>query len=694
MSSAAPVTVIVPVYAGADDVARCLASVLDGAPSIDTPFEVLVIDDASPEAAVVEVLAELAAGPHPVTVRFERNEVNLGFVGTVNRGIAETVGDVVLLNADCIVTEGWLDQLAAAAQSRPDVASVTPLSGSGSICTLPDAVIERFGLDGDDPLVEACARHVRTAGLGLLPTVIAGVGFCMYLTRAAIDACGTFDVASFGAGYGEEVDWSLRAGRLGFVHVVDDATFVHHRGGGSFGSERDERMRRASALLHDRYRFFGPANRAERHDDPISVSMRALELGLTPRRRHRPHVLEVLHRPSEHGGTEKHLEALMAEAAPTHDFSVLHPVDGGFLLTTRWQGADGEIRHELLLPGSAHRITSSWDEVAAGALQLAIDLEPVDAVHVHNLIGHSLAPISVLASLDVPVICSVHDLYLACPHHWLLYRNESACGIPDDRDACGRCMAEVLGGTIEQLDEFRQLAGRAVDAVDHWVFPTRSAADHLLRVHDIPDERIEVIEHGSLIPVDGRAADVDAAAVLHAPLRLAFPGRGWLKKGLRVANELADAVADEGIEVHHLGELREPASPHLVAHGVYRNHDLPALLDDIGAQIVLLPGPYAETFGQVMTEALVAGRPVIGARYGALGERIRAGGLGWTFDPEEPEQLIELVRELDRCRHEVLRATRSALGAPVPTMHEVIDRYQALYDQAIPVAGTGMGRTT
>ena len=688
-----PVTVVVPAYRGAEDVRRCLDSVLRHAPTTATPFVVRAIDDASPEPEVVEVLAaaEAAAGPVPLTV--ERNAENLGFVRTVDRALREAPGDVVLLNADCEVTHGWLDVLAAVARSRPDVASVTPLTGSGSLCTLPDAVVARFRLDADDADVDACADHVARHALALHPEVIAGVGFCLYVTAEALAACGGLDLDTFGAGYGEEVDWCLRAGRLGFVHLVADEAFVHHRGGRSFGAARDERMALASAVLRERYRFFAPANGHERGRDPLAVPFAAVELGLAERDADRPHVLHVLHAPSTYGGTEKHLDALVEGLAATHDASILHPVDSGFLLTTRWQGPDGPVRRELLLPGGATRVDRTWDEVAAGAWRTALDLERVDAIHVHNLIGHSLAPLDVLADVEVPVVCSVHDLYLACPHHWLLYRNEVACGIPDERSACERCLADVLDRPLEHLDRFRALAARAVDVVDAWVFPTRSAADHLLRVHDVPEDRTHVIEHGSLIPVDDRRRTVDEDLVLRAPLRVAFPGRGWRKKGLHVANAVADALAGRGVEVHHLGELRDVASPHLVAHGPYRNDELPALLDELGVQVVLLPGPYAETFGQVMTEALVAGRPVIGARYGALGERIRATGAGWTFDPEDPGEAAALLERLDRCRAEVLRATRRAVATPVPTMDDVIGRYADLYagDRA-PAAADRPGR--
>ena len=129
---------------------------------------------------------------------------------------------------------------------------------------------------------------------------------------------------------------------------------------------------------------------------------------------------------------------------------------------------------------------------------------------------------------------------------------------------------------------------------------------------------------------------------------MAFVGLGWSKKGLDVVNELAEAFRDSSVELHHFGSLKQPASPELHAHGPYDNEVLPDLLHRAGIQVVLLPGPYAETFGIVMSEALAAGIPVIGASYGALGERIRANGSGWTIDPTDPDGIRVLIERLDR----------------------------------------------
>ena len=63
-----------------------------------------------------------------------------------------------------------------------------------------------------------------------------GVGFCMYIRRACLDAVGLFRADLFAQGYGEENDFCLRARHLGWRHVAATGVFVAHIGGQSFGA--------------------------------------------------------------------------------------------------------------------------------------------------------------------------------------------------------------------------------------------------------------------------------------------------------------------------------------------------------------------------------------------------------------------------------------------------------------------------
>lgn len=679
------VTVIVPVYDGLDEVRACLDSVRRWTPTTvgDRSVDILVIDDTAPDPAVrglVDEFASTATADLPVAAVHQAE--NLGFVRTANAGMALAPGDVVLLNADTVVTEGWLDQMATVADD-PFVATVTPLTNHGSICTVPVEIIEAFGLDDDQPRIDDVARFVTASSLHRRPELISGVGFCMWVTRAALDAVGGFDEATFGRGYGEEVDFCIRASRAGFRHLADDATFVFHHGGVSFGDESLPAQATASRVIHDRYRFFARANRRERGDDPLRVPFAALRTGLHRRNPTRRHVLHLLHAPPDAvGGTESHVRSLIDALGDDIDFSVFFPTNSGFVVRTNWRTDDGSVLvDELAFPGAAHRVRRLTDEHVAVALQAVLDVLDVDVVHVQNLVNLSLAPFDVLARFDGPVICSVHDLFLGCPSHSVLYRSTVSCGLPDDPAACARCLPETTSFAPERLGAHRAVVERAVAVVDRWIVPSVAALDHLARVYDLPAERVEVIPHGALVEVDRLRRDPDPVLVHHEPLRLGFAGRGWAKKGLASVNEVCEQVRGTTIEVHHFGPMVDDAHPDLHRHGPFDNGVLPDLLRAAGINVVLLPGHVPETFSYVMTEALAAGIPVIGARHGALGERIRAGGVGWTIDPERADDLVDLVLAIDRCRDELWDVTATVAETPLERADDVALRYGTIYQE-------------
>src|SRR6185369_12713427 len=99
------IDIVIPVYGGARETRRCIESVLATASAGSA--EIVVVNDASPEAALVAYVQQLAAD-HRITLL--ANERNLGFVQSVNRGMAlHDDRDVVLLNSDTEVANDWLE---------------------------------------------------------------------------------------------------------------------------------------------------------------------------------------------------------------------------------------------------------------------------------------------------------------------------------------------------------------------------------------------------------------------------------------------------------------------------------------------------------------------------------------------------------------------------------------------------------
>lgn len=239
------VDVIVPVFTGMQETRRCLEAVLGSYQR--TPFELLVINDASPDPAITAYLGELAQTGR---VTLLVNPGNLGYTETVNRGIQlHPKRDVVLLNSDTEVANDWLDRLRACAYSDPEIGTATPFSNNATICSYP-------GFCRDNPLpvgwsagdLDALFRIVNAGKVGRLPTA---VGFATYLKRECLDATGLFDVGHFPRGYGEENDFCMRASQAGWRHALCADTFVFHAGGVSFGAAREKMVAAAQETLRE-----------------------------------------------------------------------------------------------------------------------------------------------------------------------------------------------------------------------------------------------------------------------------------------------------------------------------------------------------------------------------------------------------------------------------------------------------------
>ena len=245
-----PIDVIVPVYADLTLTRRCIES-LRQAP-VSLPWRLVVVADCPPDPALRAYCASLASEPGVVVLE---NAENLGFVASVNRAMAlAPEREVVLLNSDAEVAGDWLGRLWRCACAVPDAATVTPFSNDATICSYPWPGWEG-GLPGGLGLAALDALFQRThAGQWL--EIPVGVGFCLLIRRDCLNQVGLFDADTFGRGYGEEVDFCLRARAAGWRHLLCADVFVHHAGGASFGSDKASLVAQAQRLIDARHPDF------------------------------------------------------------------------------------------------------------------------------------------------------------------------------------------------------------------------------------------------------------------------------------------------------------------------------------------------------------------------------------------------------------------------------------------------------
>ncbi|MFT4193404.1 glycosyltransferase [Ottowia sp.] len=605
-----PVDVIVPVYRGLEDTRRCLESVL--ASTCATPWRLIVINDASPEPEVTGWLRAFA--PRDPRVTLLENEQNLGFVGTVNRGMALSgEHDVLLLNSDTEVAGDWLDRLRAAAYGDRKVASVTPFSNNATICSYPRFCEDNALPDGwDTARLDALFARVNAGQAVDVPT---GVGFCMYIRRDALRELGLFDVEHFGKGYGEENDFCIRAARAGWrnLHALD--TFVRHFGGVSFGASKSPRERAAMETLrrlHPRYeadvlRFVG--------EDPARSARTAVDLARVLDGG-RPVILAVLH--DRNGGTERHVVELAGLLRERAQFLLLRPLPGQ-RLGLRLPGEDEGFELVFSLPGQG-------EELLALLRRLG-----VRHVHVHHLLGHGEFVQRLPARLGVSYDFTAHDFHFADPGITL---TDASGRYSPARDPAVTGATPPPDADEAALGPWRQQSAEFLNGARFVIAPSRDMLTRLLAL--VPGAPLRLVPHTDIDPTAPLPQPAPPLLEGRRPLRVAVVGALSAIKGADVLEEAAIAARRQGapVEFHLIGyayrTLRAQPHAHLAVYGRYDEKDLPELLRWLQPDLVWFPAQWPETYSYTLSACLQGGWPVVAPDLGAFAERLAGRAWSWV----------------------------------------------------------------
>ena len=608
-----PVDVIVPVYRGLDDTRNCNESVL--ASPCRTHWQLVVINDASPEPEVTTWLREKAAQEPRITLL--ENEENLGFVGTVNRGMAlNTAHDVLLLNSDTVVANDWLDRIRQAAYGDARIASVTPFSNNATICSYP-----RF-CEGNDlpPGMDTAAIDALCARTnpGQVVDVPTGVGFCMYIRRDSLNAVGLFDTEHFGKGYGEENDFCQRAAAAGWrnLHLLD--TFVLHTGGVSFGESKSPRERAAMETLRRLHPRYEADVMAFVQADPARTARLALDVArLQAEAAQQPVVLAVLH--DRAGGTVRHVRELAQFLQGKALFLMLSPAAGGVVVLRR---AEEKEAFEL-----AFRVADQMEELVQALRQLGV-------VHVHyqHLLGHSEAILDLPARLGAAHDFTAHDFYTYC-------KNISLTGIdnryvvPPRAGECGCCEPTDTAPYAGTVAQWRHRNALLLNNARHVLAPSQDTANRIAGF--VPGARVQAVAHTDL-PAQ-LPAPVTHPLTATAPLKIVVLGAMSAIKGADVLEAVAIEAAKRGapVEFHLLGyayrSLQTQPRARLTVHGGYKEEELPALLQWLQPDLAWFPAQWPETYSYTLSACLAAGLPIVAPDIGAFPERLAGRDWSWVM---------------------------------------------------------------
>ena len=646
-------TVIVPVYKNASKLRSCLQSISQsGEP---TSFNLLVINDSPNDDEVNSVLTEFEetfkkSYQNQSQYRYLINSFNLGFIKTVNLAISKCLGDVIILNSDTVVSNDWITRLIEY-KKFPNIASVTPLSNSASICSFPKFNIDQSHYRGLTPnQIDTVFRRLHFSLCHESPT---GVGFCMLMTREAIENIGVFDSVQFSVGYGEENDWCMRALAAGFKNLIAPNIYVGHDHGSSFKDIKNLqqiRFNNANALItkHPTY-----SNKIKEYFSKKDL------LKLTP----------ILTHSLDHEFFEKIPGSTIV--------MVTHQLGGGstkFSIDLQTQYKENGI-NVILISRTADTksiVVSSGDksyqfQYSKSALLAILYVLGPDSIMLNHSITWELDELfDVFMQLSIPYSIYLHDFYWVCPIINLVNSSGSFCGGETRTRVCESCFqqADILTKSRSEkvinrigVSGWRRIAYDLFNKSTEIVAPSDNTKSMYARYFPEFESKINVLER----PMNSTLTNSFNRSTLKSnTLKVVVLGGISKIKGSQIVYELNDLIKSQSlpIDLTVIGSIvprtGRSQSSNLQVTGHYDQSQLFDMLSKHEPMIGLIPSICPETYSYTTSELFCNTIPVMCFNLGAPADRIREIDAGWIVDEISATAILSKLIELNSNRQEIV----------------------------------------
>lgn len=674
------VDIIVPIYNAYEYTEECIKSVIK---HTDLKTHTLIlINDKSPDEKILPMLQKYQTENAEVNIVVLDNEENMGFVKTVNKGMQYSDYDVILLNSDTEVTKNWIEKIQTCAYSNPYIATVTPLTNNGTICSVPN-----FGIDNELPdnmTLEEYAEMIEKISKKRYPELTTGNGFCMFIKREVITELGLLDDDTFQKGYGEENDFCYRALDHGYSHVLCDDTFIYHKGTQSFKKENmtesratliDEHMR----LLRGKHPIYVEKTDQFIANNPIRDIQENVQLNIALY--HKKKILYLVNEWEENlemtGGTSLHIKDLIEKNKQNNIASFVLAPDKYdlarmklYLYTDKRGKEIANFKTDIFQYGQLHYTNRTYHEI----VEMLFDTFQFDLLHVHHFLFQTFDVIDIAKERNVYSIITLHDLYMLCPSVNMVYQDKY-CEIDDKKD-CMKCLHSRLGVNSNILNNWRETCQKVLKKFDKILVPSENTKKQYEKEYS--DLKIEVVEHGvEVIPVEEKARQEKST------FDIAFVGAMAIHKGSMILQELIKKSSHTNIKIHLFGKANDAflskSKVNYSNHGPYKRGELPQLLVNHQIDLVCIFAPWPETYSYTLTESYMAKVPILTFDIGAVGDRVKKDKLGWVISLENSEKILEKIKEISNNKEEYEQIKANFEKYQFKTTQEMQQYYEKLY---------------
>lgn len=667
------VDIIVPIYNAYKAVDECIASIIKHTDL--NKNRLILINDKSTDETILGLLNTYKEKNPELNIVVLDNEVNLGFVGTVNKGMKYSEHDVILLNSDTEVSDFWVEEMENCAYSQEDVATVTALSNNATLASVPNGL--QPNQLPDSITFDEYAHIVYTRSLHRYPQIPTAHGFCMYIRRNVLDTVGYFDQEAFGKGYGEENDFSYRCMDYGYKHLLCDSVIVYHKESQSFNEKKEQLIKENMKILKKRYPLYVKNTERWCSHLPIKDICDNVRIGIE--NVNRDNVLFLIHDWSNVktnvGGTTIHCVDLISRLRKNFNIHVLAPEDGVYKLYSYF--TDSEICNTVGIFKS-NVMTSFYDADYRFMLETIIDGLGITTVHVHHMIGHYFDIVDVCKEKDIHSIITLHDFYSLCPTINLLYMNKEYCMEMEHKD-CVHCLKDKMNVRNNIIKNWQMHWNQFLLKFDEIIVPSNSTKEIIENVYTNID--CHVVEHGIDLKRN-QAIEKKNDEVFN----VAFVGVMLPHKGSKVLEYFVKHCSSKKIKFHLFGQahsdLLKKNHSNYVYHGRYTRSELPQLLKESKIHLVCNLSIWPETYSYTLSETIASGVPVLSYNLGAVGERIQKNAFGWVLDTKDMEHALKKVIDISKNLNDYNEKIKNINAYIIKSTSQMCLEYKDMYKNA------------
>lgn len=553
---------------------------------------------------------------------FILNDKNLGYTASANILLKKALESnnydfVMLVNDDVLISRNTIQKLHRTLKYNKKLASVTPLSNKNKHeigLAILNCINIKDQVEHIDKFLELSAATSKMPYL----EIPFNQGFAVLYSVKALKKVGLFNESTYRIGYGEEIDWSLRASKLGFRNVLALNTFAYHASGESFSYKSEVLIKRAEAKLINDYPIL---SRLRKQVLDVFQSLEELNFLIsinTARKSNLKIFVFISH--GLGGGATNYEKNRITELFDKeyYDFGIKVQV--------------GDSTKQKISIVVNKKILSTLDIEFNLVLNLIALLNPNLLIlgATSGTVMRKFLSMSDLENLErvikqekINTELIIHDYYSICPSYTLINDFYDFCGVPKDVNVCETCitnndLASIPSG-FTNIEDWRKLFSNLFNLTTLKVICwSEDSLKWLERAYgESIKNKVEIRD-----PWKTHKYGYDKKA---NKLKIASVGNLTYAKGLSVVNYLSKSIEKLGlnIELHHFGGPQDGLSGRIIKHGSYNSETVISSLRKEHLDLILIPSIWPETYCQVVEETEPTGLPMLVPKNSAIYVRKR-----------------------------------------------------------------------